>query len=100
METRRRDLETAQTLRAGHQWAVQGAAAGELATVLAVPETDPAVTTYVVKLLDVTPAVGKVKGRRLLHDLGIGEFIRICDLSESQRTELLHAIAQLQAEAR
>lgn len=100
METRRRDHELAQTLRAGHQWAVDCAAAGELKSALTVSDADPAVTTYVVKLLDVTPNVGKVKGRRLLHDLGIGEFVRICDLSSSQRSELLDAVAQRLSDAR
>lgn len=47
--------------------------------------------TYVVKLLDVTPGLGKVAGRRLLASLGIDELMRVAELSEAQRAALLGA---------
>lgn len=88
MATRVRDRDIAAALRAGHRWAVNQAAAGELKEMLSLPDDNPAVSTYVVKLLDVTPSLGKVKGRRLLHDLEISEFARICDLSGGAREAL------------
>ena len=45
---------------------------------------------YVVKVLDVHPCLGKVKGRRLLDGLGIGHGVRLGEMSSAQR-ELLAA---------
>ncbi|MEY4366481.1 MAG: hypothetical protein RLZZ305_1825 [Actinomycetota bacterium] len=45
---------------------------------------------YVVKVLDVHPCLGKVKGRRLMHAMGIGPGVRLGELSVAQR-ELLAA---------
>ena len=40
---------------------------------------------YVVKVLDVHPCLGKVKGRRLLASLGVAQSSRIEDLVERER---------------
>ena len=95
MEPSDRDRDLARSLRSGHEWAVETASKGLLSQVLVVSRDHPGVTTYVVKLLDVTPNVGKVKGRRLLHQLGIGEFTRVGELNDAQRQELLGGVASL-----
>ncbi|MCE2818601.1 MAG: hypothetical protein LW686_08130, partial [Ilumatobacteraceae bacterium] len=49
---------------------------------------------YVVKLLDVHPALGKVSGRRLFADLGVVPFTRVCQLTSSQRSGILTAVGE------
>ena len=95
MEPSDSDRELARALRAGHEWAIETASMGRVNDALVVTCPHPAITTYVVKLLDVTPHVGKVKGRRMLQEMGISEFTRVGDLGESQRKKILGGVAML-----
>ena len=47
---------------------------------------------YVVKLLDVSPRLGKVAGRRLMADLGIEPLSRVRDLTDPQRSALIGVV--------
>lgn len=91
METRARDLETVESLRRARIDTVARAATEPLASVLAA--AGPAGQTYLVKVLDVVPGLGKVAGRRLMAELGLDQFVRISDLPADRRTALLAAVA-------
>lgn len=49
---------------------------------------------YVVKLLDVHPALGKVAGRRLMGSLGLDQFVRACDLESVHVDKILAACGE------
>lgn len=95
MSQRDRDLRRVSELRTARERAVSEAASGMLATVLALDGTDDRSQTYVVKLLDVTPGVGKVAGRRLLGSLGIEESVRAADLTDVQKSAILEGCARV-----
>lgn len=97
MSHRDRDLRRVSELRAARERAVNEASTGSVETLLEVAPDDDRGRTYVVKLLDVTPGVGKVAGRRLLASIGIHESSRVVDLDESQRARLVEGIAGLRA---
>jgi ribosomal protein S13 len=44
---------------------------------------------YVVKALEAVPGIGKVRARRFLEELGIGEQARVCELSAMQRDRVI-----------
>ena len=44
---------------------------------------------YVVKTLEAVPGIGKVRARRILEELGIGEQARVCELSAMQRDRVI-----------
>lgn len=48
---------------------------------------------YVVKILEVVPGVGKVRARRVLDGVGLGERDRVGDLSVETRTQILRELA-------
>ena len=95
MSQRDRDLRRVSELRAARERAVAEAASGLLASVLSLDGADDRSQTYVVKLLDVTPGVGKVAGRRLLGALGIEESVRAADLTEAQRSAIVEGCARV-----
>ena len=47
---------------------------------------------YVVKIAEALPLVGKVRARRALADLGLGERTRVGDMSLAQRAALREAL--------
>lgn len=99
MSQRDRDLRRVAELRSARERAVAEASTGSLRSLLALGDSDDRSQTYVVKLLDVTPGVGKVAGRRLLASLGIDESVRVAGLTDDQRTALLRETAPAGTEA-
>ncbi|MEY2967160.1 MAG: hypothetical protein RLY50_1210 [Actinomycetota bacterium] len=95
MSDRERDLARVSALRNAREAAVAEAASGQLEMVLGLPAGDDRTETYVVKLLDVTPGVGKVAGRRMLASLGIAESVRVSELSGHDRSRVLTGAAEL-----
>lgn len=92
MESRTRDLETVSRLRSARMSAVASAQNGALAELLMT--SDPFVKSVrVVKVLDVHPRLGKVAGRRLLNELGVGHFTSIGELSSHQVNAISSAVA-------
>jgi len=88
MSNRDADLATVGRMRRAHAEMVVMSREGRLADALA--ETDPhRLGTYVVKILDVAPGLGKVAGRRLLGRLGVPAFARVADLDDRTRETIL-----------
>lgn len=91
MESRTRDLDTVTKFRSARISAVKCAQNGQLAELLM--SSDPFVQSVrVVKLLDVHPRFGKVAGRRLLNDLGVGHFTSIGQLTGNQVKAIIAAV--------
>jgi hypothetical protein len=84
------------SLRNARVVAVKKAHEGKLAGVLSVSDDSLEAQVYVVKLLDVHPALGKVSGRRLLADLGVVPFTRVGQLTSEQRSGILAAVGESQ----
>jgi hypothetical protein len=95
MESKVRDMETVRLLREGRDATVRLSQAGSLSEVLTAPSNLHRDHTYVVKLLDVHPALGKVKGRRLMAELAIKAFSRLADLDTDTRDALLIASGEV-----
>jgi hypothetical protein len=96
MESTVSDFEMVKSLRNARVTAVEKAQRGLLAQVLSVSEESLEAQAYVVKLLDVHPALGKVAGRRLLADLGVVPFTRVGQLTNEQRNGILVAVGESQ----
>jgi hypothetical protein len=96
MESTVSDFEMVKNLRNARVDAVIKAQKGQLAEVLSVEIDSLEAQTYVVKLLDVHPALGKVAGRRLLADLGVVPFTRVGQLTNEQRNGILDAVGEAQ----
>lgn len=62
---------------------------GRMSFVDALSIDDDRSYTYVVKALEAAPGIGKVKARRILDDVGVGEQVRIADLSSTQRRQVI-----------
>lgn len=97
MSHRDRDLRRVSEIRAARERAVNEASSGSIEMLLGVGPDDDRSRTYIVKLLDVTPGVGKVAGRRLLAAIGIGETSRIADLDDTQRASIIEGIGSVRA---
>lgn len=82
-------MEVVAQLRTARVSAVLESSKGNVASVLESPLGSFVAQVYVVKLLDVSPRLGKVAGRRLMAELGIGALSRVCDLTEQQRRALI-----------
>ena len=95
MEASVRDKEVVANLRAARRTAVSLAASGRLGDLFALPAESYETQVYLVKLLDVFPGLGKVAGRRLMADLGLSQFTRVCDLTTADRDALLQACGEL-----
>ncbi|MEN9300801.1 MAG: hypothetical protein RLZZ254_582 [Actinomycetota bacterium] len=68
--------------------------AASVADVLAAGRHDAAVGyLYAVKVLEADPRVGKVRARRILDDLGLGETTRIRELSSAQASSIVAEVA-------
>ena len=85
METDSAVIEEVRRVRSAIESALVESARSPLAMVLSAGEFGPA---YVVKVLDVHPCLGKVAGRRLLREIGVGERTRLMDLPSHSRNEL------------
>lgn len=96
MESTVSDFEMVKSLRNARVNAVEKAQKGQLAEVLSVDAESFEAQTYVVKLLDVHPALGKVAGRRLLADLGVVPFTRVGQLTIEQCHGILVAVGEAQ----
>ena len=85
-------MEVVAQLRTARVSAVLESSKGNVASVLESPLGSFVAQVYVVKLLDVSPRLGKVAGRRLMAELGIGALARVCDLPEQQRRALIDVV--------
>ena len=94
MEASVRDLEVVAQLRAARRTSVNLASSGQLEALFRFPSDSNESQVYLVKLLDVYPGLGKVAGRRLMADLGIGQFTRVADLSDAQRIAVLQGCGE------
>ncbi len=66
-----------------------------LSEVLAIAERDEAIASMrVITLLESLPALGKIKAKRLLDQVGIAESRRVKGLGPKQRAELLRVSAR------
>jgi hypothetical protein len=96
MESTVSDFEMVKSLRNARVEAVAKAQMGKLSEVLSVDPDSLGAQAYVVKLLDVHPALGKVAGRRLLGGLGVVPFTRVGQLTDEQRRGILAAVGEAQ----
>lgn len=95
MESRTQDVETVSRLRSARLAVVAQSHQGNLDAVFSSDTGSFESQTYVVKVLDVFPGLGKVSGRRLMGDIGIAPLAKIADLTVSQRESLSKAIEAL-----
>ena len=86
------DMEVVEQLRTARVAAVLESSKGNVATVLEAPHDSYEAQVYVVKLLDVSPRLGKVAGRRLMADLSISPLSRVHELTEVQRRALIDVV--------
>ena len=92
MESTNTDMEVVAQLRKARVTAVLESSRGNVASVLQAPHDSCEAQVYVVKLLDVSPRLGKVAGRRLMAELGIAALARVRDLTEPQRRALIDVV--------
>lgn len=92
MESTNTDMEVVAQLRTARVAAVLESSKGNVASALDAPHDSHEAQVYVVKLLDVSPRLGKVAGRRLMAELGIEPLSRVRDLTDSQRMALIGVV--------
>jgi len=92
MESTYTDMEIVAQLRAARVAAVLESSQGNVVSVLEAPPESCEAQVYVVKLLDVSPSLGKVAGRRLMAELGIAALSRVKDLTATERCALIDAV--------
>ena len=92
MESTKTDMEVVAQLRTTRVVAVLESSKGNVASVLEAPHDSYEAQVYVVKLLDVSPRLGKVAGRRLMADLSISPLSRVHELTEVQRRALIDVV--------
>ena len=92
MESTNSDMEVVTQLRASRVAAVLESSRGNVSSVLNASADSYEAQVYVVKLLDVSPRLGKVAGRRLMTELGIEPLSRVRDLTDSQRVALIGVV--------
>jgi hypothetical protein len=92
MESTNTDMEVVAQLRNARVAAVLESSKGNLADVLEATHDSNEAQVYVVKLLDVSPRLGKVAGRRLMAELGIAALARVHELTEPQRRALIDVV--------
>jgi len=89
-------LERLAQLRSSMDATIATVASGErsVAQVLAAAGNDSAVDyLYAVKVLEADPRVGKVRARRMLDTLGLGETTRISELTAEHITAIVAEVA-------
>ena len=92
MESTNTDMEVVAQLRTARVSAVLESSKGNVASVLDSPLGSYEAQVYVVKILDVSPRLGKVAGRRLMADLSIAPLSRVRDLTDQQRRALIDVV--------
>ena len=92
MESTNTDMEVVAQLRTARVSAVLESSKGNVASVLESPLGSYEAQVYVVKILDVSPRLGKVAGRRLMADLSIAPLSRVHELTEVQRRALIDVV--------
>jgi hypothetical protein len=92
MESTNTDMEVVAQLRTARVAAVLESSKGNVSSVLEASHDSYEAQVYVVKLLDVSPRLGKVAGRRLMAELGISALSRVQDLTEPQRRALIDVV--------
>ena len=92
MESTNSDMEVVAKLRSARIAAVLESSKGNVVSVLEAAHDTYEAQVYVVKLLDVSPRLGKVAGRRLMAELGIAALSRVNDLTEDQRRALISKV--------
>ena len=92
MESTIRDVQRVAEIRACRIQAVKLSSTANLVQVFASPNTYGAV--YLVKLLDVHPALGKVVGRRLMDTLALPSFVTVSQLDSTQQKAILTACGE------
>lgn len=92
MESTYTDMEVVAQLRIARVAAVLESSKGNVSSVLEASHDSYEAQVYVVKLLDVSPRLGKVAGRRLMAELGISALSRVQDLTEPQRRALIDVV--------
>jgi hypothetical protein len=92
MESTNTDMEVVAQLRNARVAAVLESSKGNVASVLEAPHDSYEAQVYVVKLLDVSPRLGKVAGRRLMAELGIAALARVHELTVDQRQALIGVV--------
>ena len=92
MESTNTDMEVVAQLRTTRVTTVLESSKGNVASVLEAPQDSYEAQVYVVKLLDVSPCLGKVAGRRLMADLCIAPLSRVHELTEAQRRALIDVV--------
>ena len=92
MESTNTDMEVVAQLRTARVAAVLESSKGNVSSVLEASHDSYEAQVYVVKLLDVSPRLGKVAGRRLMAELGISALARVQDLTEPQRRALIDVV--------
>jgi hypothetical protein len=85
-------MEVVAQLRIARVAAVLESSKGNVSSVLEASHDSYEAQVYVVKLLDVSPRLGKVAGRRLMAELGISALSRVQDLTEPQRRALIDVV--------
>lgn len=85
-------MEVVVQLRAARVSAVLESSKGNVASVLDCPPGSYEAQVYVVKLLDVSPRLGKVAGRRLMAELGIASLARVHELTDDQHCALIDVV--------
>ena len=88
--TRDADLAFVDSIRRGHARRVDLARSGRISEALESGDAAEG-STYVVKILDVAPGLGKVAGRRLLTSLGVGAFVTVNELADDARLAIVEA---------
>ena len=92
MESTNTDMEVVAQLRTARVSAVLESSRGNVVPVLESPLGSYEAQVYVVKILDVSPRLGKVAGRRLMADLSIAPLSRVHELTEVQRRALIDVV--------
>ena len=88
-------LEKLARVRATLDVTIESIASGatSIAQVFAAAD-DPTIRhLYAVKAMEADPRVGKVRARRMLGDLGLGETVRIGDLTTAQMAAITAGVA-------
>ncbi len=93
MESTIRDVQRVAEIRAHRIQAVQLSSSAKLVEVFS-SSAGLYDAVYLVKLLDVHPALGKVVGRRLMDTLRLPPFITVAQLSSAQYAAILSACGE------
>ena len=94
MESTIRDVQRVAEIRAHRIQAVQLSSSAKLAEVFSSSSAGLYDAVYLVKLLDVHPALGKVVGRRMMDTLALPSFVTVSQLDTTQQKAILMACGE------